>query len=276
MPRHQFLTSRVFFLLCLGALTGCSTSQTPITPEMREHFGKVYLHSAAATSKTYFHADFDKGGMGGALKGAGSGVLNGLDACLDSALGAGPLAPLVLVVCTPLEIPAGVVQGSRAGSQPAVAATTLEQMEAQTNHSLQSADLSGALVATIDEQSQTLPVLSHYDITHGVLPTPEKNQTISSVAAQWGYQTVLDIDVTKAGLNSDDGRVPMMHFSMAATVKIIDTAHNAVTQTREFHYDGKPQPLQYWFRDDRRLLADEIVKGNRNIARQILDSIFIK
>jgi hypothetical protein len=44
----------------------------------------------------------------------------------------------------------------------------------------------------------TLAALRH--CSHGILPAPEKNQTIEQLAAQWGYQTVLHIAVSNSRL----------------------------------------------------------------------------
>lgn len=261
-------------ILCTLWLAACAASNTPLTDEQRQQLGKVYLHGASSAHDTYFDGDIRRGGASGALKGAGAGVINGLDGCLNSALGAGPLAPLVLAICTPLAVPAAVVQGGREGVKPLISDEDLMALKTQANQTLQSADLNGALVATVDEQSQNQPALSGYEISHGVLPPPEKHQSIEQLAAQWGYQTVLHIEVTKAGFETDDGRIPLMHFSMIARTHLVDTRNNKALHTGEYRYDSAPQPVSYWLSNDYQLLADEIIKGNKNIASDILKNIF--
>lgn len=266
-------------LLSLGALlslSACTNTNTPLSAEQRAQLGKVYLYGSGGAHDTYFHGDIRKGGASGALKGAGAGAVNGLDGCLDSALGAGPLAPLVLAICTPLAVPVAIVEGGRTGSKPLISEEDLTALKNQANQTLQNADLNGALVATVDEQSQNQATLAAHEIAHGILPAPEKNQTIEQLAAQWGYQTVLHIAVSKAGFETDEGRVPLMHFSMTASATVVDTRNNKTLYSGEYRYDSAPQPVSYWFKNDYRLLADEIVKGNRQIASDILKDIFWK
>ena len=263
-------------ILCTLWLAACAASNTPLTDEQRQQLGKVYLHGASSAHDTYFDGDIRRGGASGALKGAGAGVINGLDGCLNSALGAGPLAPLVLAICTPLAVPAAVVQGGREGVKPLISDEDLMALKTQANQALQDADLNGALVATVDAQSQSFSALATYDISHGILPAPEKNQPVEAIAAQWGYQTVLHIEMSKAGFETDDGRAPLMHFSMTAHTRLIDTRNNKTLHTGEYRYDSTPQPVSYWFKDDYRLLADEIINGNRQIASDILKETFLR
>lgn len=77
------------------SLSGCSTSSTPLTTEQRQQLGKVYLYGASRVHETFFHGDIRKGGVGGAMRGIGAGAADGLGSCLDSAIAAGPLGPLV-------------------------------------------------------------------------------------------------------------------------------------------------------------------------------------
>lgn len=276
MPRRHTLSLLLFFAASALCLLGCGSTSKPLTTEQRQQLGKVYLYGAGGVHDTYFHGDIRKGGASGALKGVGAGVINGLDGCLDSALGAGPLAPLVLAICTPLAVPAAMVKGGREGSKPLISDEDLTALKTQANQTLQDADLNGALVATVDAQSQGFSALATYDISHGILPAPEKNQPIEPIAAQWGYQTVLHIEVAKAGFETDDGRAPLMHFSMTAHTRLIDTRNNKTLHTGEYRYDSAPQPVNYWFRDDYRLLADEIINGNRQIASDMLKNIFLR
>jgi hypothetical protein len=264
----------LLFLLSLFLLIACTNTSAPLTSEQRLQLGRVYLYGNSNAHEAYFHGDIRQGGASGALKGAGTGALDGLDGCLDSALGAGTLAPLVLVVCTPFVVPAAIVKGGRAGSKPLIPDETLDELKTQINQTLQSADLNGALVATVDEQSQKQAALAAYDISHGILPTPEKNQTIEQLATQWGYQTVLHIEVKTAGFESDTGRVPMMHFSMTAHTKLVDARNNKTLYSGEYRYDSATQPVNYWLKNDYGLLADEIIKSNRQIASDILKDIF--
>lgn len=275
---HNRPRTRPVCCLLLATLftAGCATSPQPLDPAVRARLGKVYLHSAGPVHNIYFEAGFNTGGASGALKGAGKGAVDGLDRCLGSALGAGVLGPLVLAICAPLQVPVALVEGSTAGSQPAIAADTLASLEEQANSSLQSADLSGALVATMDEQSQTRPALAAHEISHGTLPAPADGESVADVAARWDYQTVLEIEVTEAGFEGEDGRVPMMHFSMTADIRLIDSASGKTLQRDEYRYDSQPQPYTYWFRDDYRLLASELVKANRRMANDILGNVFLK
>ncbi len=275
MPHRKTLSCLLFAISALN-LIGCSSTSKPLTAEQRQQLGKVYLYGVGGAHDIYFHGDIRKGGASGALKGAGVGALNGLDGCLDSALGAGALAPLVLAICTPLAVPAGMVKGGHKGSVPLVSDENLIALKNQTNQTLQDADLNGALVATVDAQSQHFSALATYDISHGILPTPEKNQSIESIAAQWGYQTVLHIEVTKAGFETNGGRIPLMHFSMTAHTRLIDTRNNKTLHTGEYRYDSTPQPVSYWFREDYRLLANETINGNRQMANDMLKDIFLR
>ncbi|MEZ5435935.1 MAG: hypothetical protein R3E67_05110 [Pseudomonadales bacterium] len=269
---HRFpLLPLLLLPLWLGA---CTNANNSLTAEQRTQLGRVYLYGASNALETYFHGDISQGGTGGALKGAGNAALDGLDGCLDSALGAGPLAPLVIVVCTPLVVPAAAVKGGRAGSQPLMSEENLAELKNQINQTLQTADLNAALVATVDEQSQKRSALAAHDISHGILPAPENNQTIEQIALQWGYQAVLHIEVTKAGFETDDGRVALIHFSMTAKTKLVDARKNQVLHTGEYRYDSTPQPVNYWLKNDYRLLADEIIKSNRQIANNMLKDIF--
>lgn len=266
--------------LCLwlcGLLTaGCASNPEPLPPDLRQKLGKVYVNSAGPTGETFFHADFVNGGTGGAIKGAGKGALTGLDSCLNNALSSGVLAPVVLLVCTPIVLPGSIAKGSEAGSNPSVPAAKLAEEEQHTNKLLQDADLSPALVATIDDESQKNAYLAQYEISHGTLPAPEQNESIKDIAAKWGYQTVMEVQVTQAGLETDDGKVPMMHFSMTAHVKLVDTKTGSVLQEQDYSYNSPVQPYAIWFKNDYRNLTSEIVKANHTLANNIIDGTFIK
>jgi hypothetical protein len=264
------------FLLSVALVAGCASRPEPLKPQLRQQLGKVYLNSAGTTGDTFFHADFAKGGAGGALKGAGKGALAGLDDCAGSAMSGGELGPLVFLVCAPLAIPASMFKGSAAGSKAAIPEETLSRLEEQANVALQTADLSPALVATLDDVSQQEKALAQYEISHGTLPAPENNESISDVAARWDYQTVMDVEVIKAGFDSDNGRVPMMHFTMTAQIKLIDTKSGSVLQKQDYSYNSSPQPLVFWFSDNFGGLAREIVKANQKLANNILSDVFIK
>ena len=261
-------------LICTLLLTSCASEPEPLSAETRQRLGKVYLSSAGATGETFFHADFDNGGTGGALKGAGKGAVQGLDDCVNGALGAGILAPVVLVVCAPIKMTANMVQGSSAGGAVVIPEETLANMEQQTNQVLKQADLSPALVATLDDVSQKHPALAQYEITHGILPPPENGDTLNDVAANWGYQTVMEIQVTKAGFDSDEGRVPMLHLSMTANVRLVEATTGSVIQQQDYHYNSSPQSVAAWFRDDYRNLFRELALANQAIAADIVKNTF--
>lgn len=263
-------------LLCAQLICGCASTPASLPPDTRQHLGKVYLNSAGATGETFFHADFTNGGAGGAIKGAGQGALAGLDSCIDGAIGAAALAPVVLLVCTPILVSTGIVKGSSAGSTPVVSAETIANLEQRINEILKNADLSPALVATIDEQSQQNNYLAQYEISHGTLPAPETGESMSDVAAKWDYQTMIEIQVLKAGFESDDGKVPMMHFTMTAHVKLVDTKSGSVLQEQDYDYNSSPQPYKTWLTNDYRNVTLEIVKSNHALANNIIDAVFIK
>ncbi len=266
----------LLFLVTTLLLAGCSVSSKPLSTEQRQQLGTIYLYGASQVHETFFRGDIRKGGISGTLRGVGNGAANGLDGCLDSAIASGPLWPLVLAICTPLQVPAGMIQGGSKGSQPLISKEALAELKGKANQTLQEADLNGALVAAVDEQSQRLDTLSAYEISHGVLPAPNKQQTIEQVAQQWGYATVMHIEVNQAGFETDDGRTAMMHFAMEARVRLVDTRSNKSLYKQDYRYDSAPQPVGYWFKNDYRLLADEIVKGNRKIASDILKDVFLK
>ena len=131
-------------------------------------------------------------------------------------------------------------------------------------------------MATIDEQSQHNAYLAKYEISHGTLPLPENGETIVEVAAQWDYQTVAEIRIIEAGFESDAGKAPLLHFSMTAEVKLVETKSGSVLDKQEYRYDGTPQPYNIWFGDDLQRLPKEIATANRTLASNILSAIFIK
>lgn len=276
MTPHRIALFCLCFLTTMFSLSGCSTASAPLTAEQRQQLGKVYLYGASHVHETFFHGDIRKGGVGGAMRGIGAGAADGLGNCLDSAIAAGPLGPLVLAICAPLQVPAGMVEGGRAGSKPLISEEALDELKNKANQTLQDADLNGALVAATDEQSQRLAMLAPYEMAHGILPTPTPQQTIEQIATQWGYATVLHIEVTQAGFETDDGRAAMMHFSMKARVRLVDAHKNKTLYSNDYNYNSAPQPVGYWFKNDYKLLADEIVKGNRQVASDLLKDVFMK
>ena len=260
-------------LLCTQLVYGCASTPDALPPDTRQHLGKVYLNSAGATGETFFHADFANGG---AIKGAGEGALAGLDSCFNGALGAAALAPVVFLVCTPILVSTGIIKGSTTGRTPAVSADTIANLDQHINEILKNADLSPALVAAIDEQSQKNNYLAQYEISHGTLPSPDSGESMSDVAAKWDYQTMMEIQVLKAGFESDDGKVPMMHFTMTAHVKLVETKSGAVLQEQDYDYNSSPQPYNIWLNNTERNVMQEIVKANQAMANNIIDAVFIK
>jgi hypothetical protein len=260
-------------LLCVLLISGCASEPKSISPDLREHLGKVYLNSAGSTGETFFHADFENDGIMGYT---GKNAVDALDQCLGGALMGGALAPTILVICAPLNIAGSVMVGYTPNSTPKVSEETLAEMEKKTNDVLKNADLSPALVAAIDEQSQHNAYLAHYEISHGTLPLPENGESISELAAKWDYQTVIEVRVTEAGFESDAGQAALLHFAIAAEVKLIETKSGSVINRQEYRYDGTPQPYKFWFGDDTQKLPDEIKLANRMLANKILDKVFIK
>lgn len=264
-------------LLCALIAGGCASDPEPLKPELRQKLGKVYLNSNGATGETYFHArHLPKGGMSGALAGAGKAAANNLESCMNNSISSGGLAPLVMLICTPLMVPMGIVQGSSAGSKAGVSAETVGELEQQAHTLLQQADLSPALVATIDEMGQQMESLAPYELAHGILPSPEKSQTVYSVANAWGYQTVMDIQVLKTGVESEKGKVPMMHLSMKARMRLVEAASGKLIQEQDYEYNSKPQPAKYWINDQTRELVKAVAETNKALASHIIDDVFIK
>lgn len=265
---------RLLYLLpCALLITGCASEPKSVSPELRQQLGKVYLNSAGATGETFFHADFKSGGVMG---GTGKHAAEALEQCLGGALMGGSLAPAILMVCAPINVPMAMMKAHNPNSKPEISKEELADIEKQTNAILQNADLTPALVATIDDQSQHNAYLAQYEISHGILPPPENDETLAEVAAKWDYQTVAEIRVTEAGFESDPGKAPLLHFSMTAEVKLVETKSGSVLDKQEYRYDGTPQPYKFWFNDDAPLLPDEIKKANVTLANKILDKVFIK
>lgn len=262
-------------LLCTLLASGCTSTPTPISQGLRQQLGKVYLYSAGPTGETFFDTDFATGGAGGAFKGAGQGAYQGLDSCLNNAVSAGVLGVLVMAICTPLAVPGSMIKGTMAGSTAAIPQDTLANIEQHANTVLQNADLSPALVATLDELSQHYDV-AQFEISHGTLPAPASGETVHAVAARWDYQTVMEIQVTKAGFESHDSRVPMAHFAMTAEMRLVETGSGKILKKQEYTYHSMPQQYGYWFNDNNRVLLQEITKGNRKVAGDIINNVFLK
>ena len=261
-----------YLLLCALLINGCASEPESVSPDVRERLGKVYLNSAGSTGETFFHADFENDGVMG---GTGKNAVEALDQCLGGALMGGSLAPVILMACSSINVPVAMMKGYTPSAAPELSEETLAGIEEKTNAILRNADLTPALVATIDDESQHNAYLAHYEISHGILPLPENDETIVEVAAKWDYQTVAEIRVTEAGFESDPGRAPLLHFSMTAEVKLVDTKSGSVLNKQEYRYDGTPQPYT-WFGDDLQRLPEEIATANRTLANKILDKIFIK
>lgn len=259
-------------LLCALLITGCASEPKSLSPDVREHLGKVYLNSAGSTGETFFHADFENDGIMGYT---GKNAVDALDQCLGGALMGGALAPVILMVCTPINISTAMMK-TPSYKKPEISEETLSDLEEKTNAILKSTDLTPALVATIDDESQHNAYLAHYEISHGTLPIPENGETIVELAAKWDYQTVAEIRVTEAGFESDAGKAPLLHFSMTAEVKLVDTKSGSVLNKQEYRYDGKPLPYNLWFDDNPQKLPEEIAQANRTLANKILDKVFIK
>lgn len=262
------------FLLCGLLLTACASQPEPLPLETRQRLGKVYLSSAGSTGETFFHADFAKGGAAGSIKGAGKGVVKTLESCASSALSTGVIAPLILLVCTPLMLPANMAAGSAAGATPEVPEEALDSLEQKTNALLQQLDLSPALVARLDEMSQQHTALAQYEISHGTLPLPENGEAVNVIAAKWGYQTVMEVEVTRVGFESDRGRVPMMHLSMTADVRLVEASTGKVIQQQDYHYEGAPQTLSAWYDNHDSNIPKEIGRANQVLSRKIIEHVF--
>ena len=263
-------------LFCVALLASCASKPEPLSVEKRQRLGTVYLSSTGSTGEIFFHADFANGGTSGALKGAGKGAVQAMDGCVNSALSSGPLAPLVLLVCTSLQVPANIAAGSAAGSEPVISDETLASVEQQANQVLQQADLSPALVATLDDLSQKRARLAQYNISHGTLPVSENGETVNNVAAKWGYQTVMEVHITKAGFETDEDRVPMMHLSMTANVRLVEAQSGSVLQQQQYQYSGSPQSVSGWFSNNSRNLYRELALANQVLANTILENVFIR
>lgn len=266
----------VSLLLSTSLLLGCSHHPTPITAEVRQQLGKVYLNSAGLTEKTFLNGDFPSGGMSGAMGGAGKGAAQGMDRCLDATMSSAQLAPLVLVVCTALILPADIYRGSVAGGQPTMTPAAVADMEKRTNDALRSANLSLALVSTIDDIGQRNARLAEHEMTHNTLPAPQGNETIASVAARWGYQTVMEVQVLSAGLESSDSSTPMLHLAMTARVNLIEAASGKSLLQQNYEFESQAQPIKYWFEDDYGTLSRAIVQANKQLADDIVNNVFLK
>lgn len=279
-PSHAHVTATHWQRLAIGLFCGallasCASKPEPLSVEKRQQLGMVYLSSAGPTGEIFFHADFANGGTSGALKGAGKGAVQAMDGCVNSALSSGPLAPLVLLVCTSLQVPANIAAGSAAGSEQVISEETLASVEQQANQVLQHADLSSALVATLDDLSQKREALAQYEISHGTLPVSENGETVNNVAAKWGYQTVMEVHITKAGFETDEDRVPMMHLSMTANIRLVEAKSGSVLQQQEYQYNGEPQSVSEWFSNNFRKLYRELALANQVLASDILHNTFI-
>ena len=273
MLTRQKTTQPAYLLLCALLINGCASEPESVSPDVRERLGKVYLNSAGSTGETFFHADFENDGVMG---GTGQNAVDALDQCLGGALMGGSLAPVILLACSSINVPVAMMKAQNPNSKPEISKEELADIEKKTNAILKDADLTPALVATIDDESQHNAYLAHYEISHGILPLPENGETIAEMAAKWDYQTVAEIRVTEAGLESDPGKAPLLHFSMTAEVKLVETKSGSVLNKQEYRYDGTSQPYKFWFSDNSSLLPEEIKKANVTLANKILDKVFIK
>lgn len=270
MFNHRKGPRLAYLLPGMLLVASCASEPESIAPDVREHLGKVYLNSAGSTGETFFHADFETGGV------MGKSAAEAMDQCLGGALMGGSLAPMILMVCAPINVPAAMMKAYNPNSKPEISEETLADIETKTNAFLKNADLSPSLVATIDDEGQHNAYLAQYEISHGTLPLPENGETIIEVAAKWDYQTVIEVRVIEAGFESDAGKAPLLHFSMTAEVKLVDTKSGSVLDKQEYRYDGTPQPYKSWFENDLQKLPEEIRKANKTLANKILDKVFIK
>lgn len=263
-------------LLAASLLPGCASTPDALDASARAQLGTVYLHNAGPTRDTWLEGDFPTGGVSGAMKGAGQGAASQFDRCLGNALSAGGLGPLVLLVCTPIMVPAGLVSGSAAGSEAVVTQEAVDEMTRQADTLLQQADLSGALVYSLDEASQRNARLTAYEITHNTLPAPAAGETVYAQAARWGYTTVMDVQVTEAGFNEAKGRVPMLTLALTARVRLVTAANGDAIYDETYTVESPPQPYKYWFMEDQRTLARAITEANRVLTQQILTNVFLR
>lgn len=257
---------------CALLVSGCASEPKSVSPDVREQLGKVYLYSAGATGETFFHADFQNDFMSG----AGKNAVEALDQCLGGALMGGAMAPAILAICAPINITGSMINGYTPDNTPKISEETLADLEKRTNDILGTADLTPALVATIDEESQHNNYLAQHEISHGTLPIPLHGESVSELAGKWDYQTVMEVRVTESGFESDAGKAALLHYSITAEVKLIETKSGSVLDKQEYRYDGKPQPYQFWFGDDAGKFPEEIKKANQVLANKILDKVFIK
>lgn len=266
----------VSFLACITLLAACASQPQPLSPAMRQQLGKVYLVSGGQSTATFISGDLDSGGVSGAMRGAGKAAGDSLERCMSSAIATMQLAPVVLLVCSVLVVPASVVNGSVAGSRTTQSPEALAAMKQRVNDSLRGADLSTALVNLVDEAGQHNARLAPYELAHGTLPPLEGKDSLYAQAARWDYQTVMEIDVLKAGLEDGDGSVPLLQLAMTVKVTLVDTATGRVRDVQEYDYTSSPQPARYWLEEDYGTLSRAIVQANTGLAQQIVDTVFLK
>lgn len=275
MPTNHLAHPVVYPLLCALLITGCASEPRSIDSETRDRLGKVYLYSAGSTGETFFHADFKSDDFMG-ISGANKNAAEALDECLGGALMGGALAPTILAVCAPLNIAGTVIVGYAPNDTPKISDETLAELEKRTNDILKAADLTPALVATLDQQSQANAYLAKYEISHGTLPLPKPGESLTELAAKWDFQTIMEVKVITAGFESDQGKAALLHYAMTAEVKLTDTTSGKVINKQEYRYDGTPHSYKFLFGEDNEKLSDEIKLANQTLANQILDKIFIK
>lgn len=266
----------VSLLVCISLLAACTAQPQPLSPAMRQQLGKVYLVSSGKPTATFINGDLDSGGMSGALRGAGKAASDGMEKCVSSSVVTMQLAPLVLLVCSVLVVPVSMVSGSVAGSRTTQSPEALAAMKQRVNDSLHSADFSLALVNLVDEAGQHNERLASYELAHGTLPPVEGKDSLYAQAARWDYQTVMEIDVLKAGLEDGDGSVPLLQLAMTVKVTLVDTATGRVRNVQEYDYTSSPQPARYWLEEDYGTLSRAIVQANTGLVQQIVDNTFIK
>jgi hypothetical protein len=256
--------------LLMGQLSCAAKYQHPPSEDLRSKFGTIGIVFTGNIPESNFNT-FAKGRLAGAGKGAAGGVAGGAAAGAAVGIATGPIGILLL----PFLVGGGAVIGGVAGT----VSGTVGAVPAQEAENIKVA-ISNALAALRIQETMSRYVLK---ASSGLLdsrfypePVPSQMKAGYEYLKEKGIDTAMELSVESVGFEGGKGSDPPIAFFMKLRERIVRISDNTVLYDNRFIYRSAERKFSLWYKDNARLLSEELERAYRSLAEKVVEETFLR
>lgn len=242
----------------------CACAPIPVsTTEHQTELGKVAIVSATVSPTITL-----KGYAGGKGEGAAVGSLEGIVSCMQPGFYAGPLAPLIFIVCLPF----GAVGGAAVGGVDAQGTEEVQTSEKTVVTAMHTDAMQEALREQV-ELAALRNGTSVVAVTPASLESLRRDKDYRLLSSA-GVDTALEVGMTKVG-TAGGGINPPLSLEMEAHVRLVRTIDNTEIMSSHYTHSCGNLKLAEWAANQGEQMVVALKSEYEILGGHIYDDIFL-